>query len=802
MVAAFDLNVLPLYRIKGQEWPQLPGLLAAAPPKRPARGREGDSLVVYLTLTGNTPFSSADYTQITTQMAQRFYQTPGSLTAALRVTAEVLNQFLVERNMRSTGKGQYIIGRLILGVLRGRQFFFAQSGPTHVFHLAVGEVRQIHDARISGRGLGLGPATSLYLSQVDLHRADRLLLCALIPPNWETMLTMERGADSLEILRRNLLDAVADDMSAVLLQLKEGTGNVKVLRPDLASLDTTASVPQDPSTVPVQASSEPGGDILPAPSAALDPERKPPVIPEEPPPSSQLEPLQPVRFIDLLDPVQSESSSTQAVLRSENTAVEPSQAGQPDRGVSPHESLKSPGFFRPTSLQRQGVFRWLARALQNVRVFSRHTSQWFKTMLPRLLPGLEEKGSSVSPSGMAFITIAIPLVVVAVASMVYLRYGQRALYAENYKMAVSTAVGAIGQSDAATIRHAWESTIYYLDRAESYQVTQESQALRNQAQMALDALDGILRLDFRPAIYGGLDKLVSVSRMAAANMDLYLLDSAHGNVIRTFQTKQGYETDNNFQCGPGTYNNIQVGELIDLTSLPGDNTRNAEVLAMDSNGTLLYCTNDGEPPQAAELARPELGWRGISGFNLSSDGKTMYVLDPAGNAVWIYSRNTKELNDFPDPPTFFFGGQVPQNMGTAIDLGANDDDLFLLFKDGHITACALNVLDAVQKPCTDPTPFNDNRPGHQAGSAITDAVFSQMVFADTPDRSMYLLEPLTQAVYRISPGSDTLVLQGQLRATVDQSKTFTASATAMAISPNHYLFLSIGNQVYYAMGMP
>ena len=141
----FDLNLLPIYRIKGQEWPQFPGLLVMEPPRRVARGREEDRLVIYLTFSGNDPLSFNEYNQTTSQMAGRFYQTSGSLTHAIRTVAETLNQSLVDRNLRTTGKGQYIIGRLILGVLRASQFVFAQCGPTHVFHLSGREAQHVHD---------------------------------------------------------------------------------------------------------------------------------------------------------------------------------------------------------------------------------------------------------------------------------------------------------------------------------------------------------------------------------------------------------------------------------------------------------------------------------------------------------------------------------------------------------------------------------------------------------------------------------------------------------------------------------
>ena len=167
VTAAFDLNLLPFYRIKGQEWPQLPGLLTLVPPRRTARGRENDRLVIYLTFSGNDPFSASEYNQTAAQMARQFYQSAGSVTSAIRSVAETLNQLLVDRNLRTTGKGQYIIGRLILGVLHGSQFVFAQCGPTHVFHLTGKDAHHIHDAQISGRGLGIGQATPLYLSQLD-----------------------------------------------------------------------------------------------------------------------------------------------------------------------------------------------------------------------------------------------------------------------------------------------------------------------------------------------------------------------------------------------------------------------------------------------------------------------------------------------------------------------------------------------------------------------------------------------------------------------------------------------------------
>jgi hypothetical protein len=317
------------------------------------------------------------------------------------------------------------------------------------------------------------------------------------------------------------------------------------------------------------------------------------------------------------------------------------------------------------------------------------------------------------------------------------------------------------------VRRAWDSTLYYLDLADSYQVTKDSINLRQEAQTALDNLDGIVRLDFRPAIYGGLSHTAQISRMAATNTDLYLLDSSHGSVMRAALGSQGYEIDTSFVCGPGLYDATSVGNLIDIEALQMSNIYNARVMAIDASGTLLYCGFNMKPV-AMPLSPPPLGWQGISAFTLDMDGKNLYVLDPTGNAVWVYQG---DYGNFTNPPTMFFGQQVPQNMSTSIDLAANDSDLYLLFADGHVSACPASHLEVVPLRCTDPVTFVDNRPERQPGPRITDAIFNQMTFSAAPDPLLYLLEPLTRAIYYFSPRSDSVELRGQFRASVEQSNT-------------------------------
>ena len=305
---------------------------------------------------------------------------------------------------------------------------------------------------------------------------------------------------------------------------------------------------------------------------------------------------------------------------------------------------------------------------------------------------------------MALFAIVIPVIIVAIAATVYIHYGRTAQYTQNYDMALAQAAQARGQTNPTDVRRAWDSTIYYLDLADKNLKTQDSTTLRQEAQTALDNLDGILRLDFRPAIVSTLSSSVQISHMAATDTDLYLLDGARGNVIRASMNGQSYEVDTTFKCDPGQYGTITVGALVDLQVLPMSNSYNASVLAMDGKGNLLYCGQID--PVAVSLVPPQLGWRSISAFSLDADGKNLYVLDPAGNAVWQYSGSSGQ---FPDLPVMFFGEQVPQNMNTAIDLAANDSDLIHAFPGW---SCHLLPPDAL-RCCPDAL----QRSGHFCGYA-------------------------------------------------------------------------------------
>jgi hypothetical protein len=308
--------------------------------------------------------------------------------------------------------------------------------------------------------------------------------------------------------------------------------------------------------------------------------------------------------------------------------------------------------------------------------------------------------------------------------------------------------------------------------------------LRSEAQQVLDGLDSVERLDFRPALTTRLRDTAHINRILAGDNEIYMLNSKEGLVLRATLTSTGYALDSTFQCGPGAYEGYIVGAIISITALPPDNPDGATVLGIDSNGTLLYCI-PGNSPKAVPPAPPGTNWGAPQ--SVIVDSNDLYILDPMVNAVWIY----RGL-DVTEQPRLFFGDQVPP-MQDVIDMTINQNDLYLLHTDGHLTRCVFNGLITSPTRCQDPSNYTDARPGYQNAAVIPGTHFTEILFTPPPDPSIYLLEPEAQAIYHFGVN---LTFQRQYQ---PLERLAGGPATAMAIHRgNRLAFLAAGSQVYYA----
>lgn len=131
----YNLEIYPLFINEGREEDSLPGLVTFTPPRKCARGREADQLIVFIHLTGNTSITPAALETWLQKKAALFYSAPGSVTSALRLMAEAINNELLDRNLKKSPGGSQVNGSLSLVVLKKDTIFSLIIGQARLFML-------------------------------------------------------------------------------------------------------------------------------------------------------------------------------------------------------------------------------------------------------------------------------------------------------------------------------------------------------------------------------------------------------------------------------------------------------------------------------------------------------------------------------------------------------------------------------------------------------------------------------------------------------------------------------------------
>jgi hypothetical protein len=185
----------------------------------------------------------------------------------------------------------------------------------------------------------------------------------------------------------------------------------------------------------------------------------------------------------------------------------------------------------------------------------------------------------------------------------------------------------------------------------------------------------------------------------------------------------------------------------------------------------------------------------VKAFTL--DGGNLYVLDAQSHAVWVY---VGKDGSFVDRPYFFFGGQIPE-LADAIDLAVNNDDLYILHSDGHLSTCSYSRIQTVPTRCIDPAPIVNPFPAYRDTNIFSEAHFTEMMFTPAPDSALLLLDADSQGVFRFTPR--TLELQSQLRPLPGRANPLPQGIVgAMTVSPNHVLYFALQDNLYFATDSP
>jgi hypothetical protein len=574
-------------------------------------------------------------------------------------------------------------------------------------------VQHFHHPDVEDRGLGIGRITHQKYFTGELVVGNKLLIAPNPAVAWTVPVLEEMYNLEMEELGRRLLRGSGETLNAVLVLTESGKGSARILRPLLAQSSDDAS-----------------------PSDAMQPQ-----------------------------PTSGPTLKKSAVQENPDVLME-----QPFSSyVDPPETITQPTHVSDFPVEQSPVIterhRRSSSIMSGMAAFGRalittlnQASQSIAKLIRRMLP--DEQFFSLPTSTMAFIAIAVPLVVTAVAASVYFQRGQGQLYAD-YMLDAQGAMAQAQQFEKESEQYiAWRAVIGYLDLAEGYRVTEDSQSLRNFSNLALDTLDRVTRIEFFPTVIEGLPVSVEITRIIPTrDNDLYLLNGSDSTVLRVVPAGQGYRLDTTFRCGPVP----TLSGLIDIAAA-APNTQGVAVMGIDAAGNILQCIPGGAEPLNFPI--PLADYHQPRAFAMDDDD--LFLLTE--NAVWIY----RGEEGYRSLPLGFFGDQVPATMDDIIDFTVKDGNLYLLHRDGKLTTDQRD-----QNTLKDPDLFH-NLPRIDDGVAIIEGVeFSAMHWAAPPDASLYFLDAEAQVVYRFN---SQLIYQQQYQA---QNALPDERITAFAVSPGH-----------------
>jgi hypothetical protein len=437
---------------------------------------------------------------------------------------------------------------------------------------------------------------------------------------------------------------------------------------------------------------------------------------------------------------------------------------------------------KPTGLRRppSPAMRSLRRTLRSIAV----PLQSLGRSLAGVFPSLPSSPSGLSPGLLAGTAIAVPLVIVAIVAVVYLRRGRTEQFQQFMSQAQTAVVSAQLKPTLEEARPDWEAAAQWLAQAGRYGGGEELQALQAQVDQALDRLDSIARLEFAPAVVGGFGPRARLRAAAATANDLYVYDESSPEIYHAWFTGRGYEIDRDFQCLQTLGETFVPDRIVDVLIQPEPGALGVQgIVALDAAGNLVYCA-PGVPPATGLLTPPDTGWGQIQAVDLSGD--SLYVLDPKANQVWIY---TAADGLFVGAPAIYFT-EVVQTLNHAIDIAASQDELIVLHDDGLVDLC--------RRP-QERAPDGSLRIRVECEKDVdvgpADVTPTSVVYSPPPEPSLFFLDPVNGAVYQYS-------LRLAYQARFVPTPPLPEDPTDLAVGPPRDLFLVAGDQVYFAQPSP
>jgi hypothetical protein len=293
-------------------------------------------------------------------------------------------------------------------------------------------------------------------------------------------------------------------------------------------------------------------------------------------------------------------------------------------------------------------------------------------------------------------------------------------------------------------------------------------------------------VNYRPLIANGFGPDVNLTNVLVSGSEVYALDGSLSRVYRALRTEGGeFRLDDLFnRCASGLVGQHNVGPIVDMAWLTGPLAAGADsLIVMDGAGTLAFCPPDGAAPLATQLIPPDTGWTGPRALALYADG--LYVLDPPGNQIWVFTRPGGQFNE--SPSRYFTTASF--DLSQAVDFAIANGEVFILFNDGRMMTCARGA-GSQEVECVEAPEYTDGREGRSNGPRLEDlqAPFA-LLYDPPPEPSLYLADRNTAALYQVSL---KLVFQRQFR----PAQPVGASIAAVAVGSRKELYVASGNNIY------
>ncbi len=416
------------------------------------------------------------------------------------------------------------------------------------------------------------------------------------------------------------------------------------------------------------------------------------------------------------------------------------------------------------------------------------------SLIARVAPGLSEplQPDALSRRILIGTAILVPLIIVAIASILYFGKGRSDQFQAYLDQALIAAARAQTRTSAQEARPDWEEAQRMLELAGNYGSSPGSEELGTQVQGALDEINLVQRVEFQPVVRGGFGTDAEITALAASTTDLFVLDASKPIIRHAWGApERGFEIDSTFDCLSPSNPFPDLGQPVDIVMQPAPGALGAEgIVAVDSDGTLLYCAPDRQPA-VSQLTAPDLGWGRIQAIDVFAE--SLYVLDPVLNAVWIYEAAG---GFFSGTPQLYFVEEVRDLKG-AVDLALAQDELVILYADGRLDRCQRTLgarqddgTRRIRVECDAEPYFQDERPGFEPTAQIPGAIPVEMAYSSPPEPALYFLDLLSNSVFHFSL---RLVYQGQLV----PLEPFETEISAMTLGPPNDIYLAVGSQVVH-----